>query len=877
MSGCPEEMGMADPREIRTRAELTRALRELFDQSPLSYDAMVAKLGHQVSKSTLHDMVTGKRFPQSETVRLFIKVCRRDDGQAWVDARNRVAAADVTLRRPRTPPARQVRAGEPVPRAAGSFQDREAAARLRDAVEQDGTVVLTQVLAGMGGVGKTQLAAAYARQAWSEGLGLLAWVNASSRDAIVAAYTDAALKLELAGADKEDPERSAREFLSWAEIVTDRWWLVVLDDVQRAGDLSGLWPPAAESAAAGQVLVTTRLREAALAGPDRRTVEVPVFTIAEARAYLQAKLGDKAPEEQADALASALGMLPLALAQATAYIDNLDITISRYLDLLAERLLRDVVPEPGNLTDDHQRIITATWELSISQADQARPAGLARPLLELASVLDPAGTPQQVLAGPPAFAYLSAALTPAAAGPAPTVDEEMVDEALRVLHRYSLIDHDRAARYREVRVHQLIQRATRENLTPRPGQETSPLAVLARAAADTLISVWPQTERDDLGRVLRDCTAALQQAAGQALWNPGDGGHPVLFRSADTLGETGQVAAARDAYTALYQAALRRLGPDHPDTLATRGQLAGWRARVGDTAGAVAVFEELLTDLLRVLGPEHPDTLTTRGNLAWLRGKAGDTAGEAAGAEELFRDRLRLLGPEHPDTLIARGNLARLRGEAGDAAGAAAAFDELLGDLLRVSGPDHPYTLIARGNLAHWWGEAGDAAAAAAATEELLTDQLRVLGPDHPDTLTTRNNLAHWRGEAGDAAGAAAAAEELLTDQLRVLGPNHPDILNTGNNLARWRGEAGDAAGAAAAFDELLGDLLRVVGPDHPNTLTTRNNLAHWRGEAGDAAGAAAAFDELLGDLLRVLGPDHPNTLATRNSLAHWRNQAGLG
>lgn len=42
---------------------------------------------------------------------------------------------------------------------------------------------------------------------------------------------------------------------------------MVLDDVQRPGDLAGLWPPAAESASGGQVLVTTRLREAALAGP----------------------------------------------------------------------------------------------------------------------------------------------------------------------------------------------------------------------------------------------------------------------------------------------------------------------------------------------------------------------------------------------------------------------------------------------------------------------------------------------------------------------------------------------------------------------------------------------------------------------------------
>ena len=35
-----------------------------------------------------------------------------------------------------------------------------------------------------------------------------------------------------------------------------------------------------------------------------------------------------------------------------------------------------------------------------------------------------------------------------------------------------------------------------------------------------------------------------------------------------------------------------------------------------DSAGAVVGFEALLTDFLRVLGPDHPDTLRTRNNLA---------------------------------------------------------------------------------------------------------------------------------------------------------------------------------------------------------------------------------------------------------------------
>jgi hypothetical protein len=319
------------------------------------------------------------------------------------------------------------------------------------------------------------------------------------------------------------------------------------------------------------------------------------------------------------------------------------------------------VPEPGHLTDDHQRVITAAWELSIGQADKARPAGLARPLLELASVLDPAGIPQQALSSQPALAYLASAAASTITGPVTEVDGAMVDEALRVLHRYSLIDHDRSSRYREVRVHQLVQRATRENLTSPGRQGPAPLAVVARAAADMLAAVWPEAERDEFGQVLRASTTALQQAAGPSLWSQDEGDPGVLFRSATSLGEAGQVTAARDAYSSLYRTALRHLGPDHPDTLVTRSNLARWRGEAGDPAGAATATEELLADYLRVLGPDHPDTLAARSNLAYWRGAAGDPAAAATATEELLADQLRVLGPDHPDTLTTRDNLARWR------------------------------------------------------------------------------------------------------------------------------------------------------------------------------------------------------------------------
>ncbi|MFD3622554.1 tetratricopeptide repeat protein [Streptomyces sp. NPDC058676] len=771
-----------------------------------------------------------------------------------------------------------------IPPRAHSFQHRAEADRLRAAVEGGGTAVLSQVLTGMGGVGKTQLAADYARAAWEEaGLDVLVWVTASARSPVVTGYAQASV--ELCRADPDDPEQAAKKFLGWLQPKASAKpcrWLIVLDDVADPDDLRGLWPPTSPY---GRTLVTTRRRDAALIGEGRRRIEVGLFTEGEAVAYLTTSLAAHCrvePVDQLTALASDLGYLPLALTQAAAYLIDSGLGVAAYCDLLADRATRLADTAPDRLPDEQAVAVAAAWSLSLDRADRLRPVGLARPMLQLAALLDANDIPQQVLTSEPALTHLAQHRTrtgPARArtrkwwpgkrqrSPAQAAREEAIG-ALRALHRLSLIDHTPTAAHPAVRVHQLIQRATRDALTPREFDQ------LARTAADALAAVWPEIERDtSLAQALRANTDALTGHAEDALYRPD--AHDVLYRNGNSLGASGQVTAARHHFHHLATTARHHLGSDHPDTLIARHKLAVWQGYAGDAAGAAAAFAELLDDQLRVHGPDHPDTLDARSDLAYWRGEAGDAAGAAAAFAELLDDRLRAQGPDHPSTLSTRHGLASWRGEAGDAAGAAAALAELLDDRLRAQGPDHPDILSTRHGLALWQGYAGDAAGAAAAFAELLDDRLRAQGPDHPDTLITRHNLAYWRGEAGDAAGAAAALAELLDDRLRALGPNHPDTLSTRHGLASWRGEAGDAAGAAAALAELLDDQLRVHGPDHPDILSTRHNLAYWRGEAGDAAGAAAAFAELLDDRLRTQGPDHPHILTTRNSLADWRSRAG--
>lgn len=58
------------------------------------------------------------------------------------------------------------------------------------------------------------------------------------------------------------------------------------------------------------------------------------------------------------------------------------------------------------------------------------------------------------------------------------------------------------------------------------------------------------------------------------------------------------------------------LGPDHPDTLSSRNNLAISYGRMGRHEEALALDQENLADSERVLEPDHPDTLASRNSLA---------------------------------------------------------------------------------------------------------------------------------------------------------------------------------------------------------------------------------------------------------------------
>ena len=105
------------------------------------------------------------------------------------------------------------------------------------------------------------------------------------------------------------------------------------------------------------------------------------------------------------------------------------------------------------------------------------------------------------------------------------------------------------------------------------------------------------------------------------------------------------------------------LGPDHPNTLASRNNLAGAYESAGRLTEAITLYEQVLTDRIRILGEDHPSTLTSRNNLAYAYESAGRLTEAIQLFEQTLHDCIRVLGEAHPFTATVRENLEAAKRE----------------------------------------------------------------------------------------------------------------------------------------------------------------------------------------------------------------------
>ena len=710
--------------------------------------------------------------------------------------------------------AQRFRVGEVPPLAEGYTERPDTARGIVDALVPGTTLALVPGSAfaegpsnWLGACGKTQIAVIIAESLWRAGaIDALIWISATNRASVLSGYVQAwaaAFGIEPTGT----AESIAARLVSWLG-VTGQTWLVVLDDLQDAADLDGLWP----EGPSGRVLVTGS--QSSLASGRRGTQVIPVgfYSVREALNCLTERLSvNPAQRQGAIDLIEALGREPLALAQAASVVANSTLACRDYRDYFARRR-----QQIGVAAGEVPSAAAVTWTLSLGQAESLLPGASVRLMLVLVALLDGHGIPGTVFSTPAAAAYLGGAVTPFS----PTVDPKPAWDALLAIERAGLISVNRAVSPPTILMSSVLQAAIRL-AAPANVQEPA-----ARAAASALLEAWPAEEPQPWAADrLRVNAASLQDSAPDVLW--ADGCHPVLLRAGRSLDDARLVGPAVEYWRDLSARCDTKLMPGHPDALVVAAQLAAAYLAAGYAGEAVHWYQRVLAERGRELAPGHPAIIAARVNLA----KALVLAGEPADAV----------------TVLVRA----------------------VSECEQFRGPGHPDTLSARDDLAAAYQAAGDVAAASRLLSRNLTDRERLQGPRDAETMATRDRLAAASLAEGKVKDAVSHYKRALSDREKVLGRGHPDTLATTANLAAAYQAAGRMPAAMQLSEQCCAESERVLGADHADTLARLASLAHLYYAVGRVGDAVTLLRDTAARCERVLPYGDPLIQAIQQSLAN--------
>ncbi|WP_182876986.1 tetratricopeptide repeat protein [Microbispora sp. H10670] len=634
---------------------------------------------------------------------------------------------------------------------AAVFVGRESALTLLDH-ELSGDrarVVIGQVIHGLGGVGKTELARQYA-VANRERYRLAWWINAESAERIQAGMTELAERLHPPTASALTGDQAADWARGWLQAHED--WLLVLDNVEDPAHVRDLLG----QLHTGHILVTTRRLVRWPGGVRPLPLEV-LDKVAATELIAAVGERDRPGDRPAiEAIAAELGHLPLALEQAGAYIRESRISPDGYLSLLTARPahMYAALPEGG----EAERTIARLWRVHLDTIGERDPYAVR--LLRVLACYAPDDIPRDILGDD---------------------DRPMVLDALRLLHSYSLVTLTEDT----VSVHRLVQAVVAGEDQTRPAPKGGSARDLALA---WLAGAWTASARlsPSDGRLRR---RVLSPHVENLVRHHSIGGEPrehdQIFREA-ARHERDEGNYRRARTFASHALAIDRatLGEEHPYTLGSRGNLAAVLTSLGWLEEAETESRAVLEAHRRVLGEEHPRTLKSRCILANVLRKLGRLEEAETESRAVLETQRRVLGEEHPDTLDSRSSLAIVLRRLGRLEEAEAEQRAELEISRRVLGEEHPDTLKSRGNLANMLCERGRLEEAEAESRAVLEAQRRVLGEEHPDTLASRGNLATVLCERGRLEEAEAENRAVLEAHRRVLGEEHPDTLITRGNLA---------------------------------------------------------------------------------------------
>ena len=634
-------------------------------------------------------------------------------------------------------------------------------------------------------------------------------------DASSHAQLEADLELSIRSAG---PEYSK---MTWKDAVIyldgkERGWLLFLDNADSLDlDLRPYLPRSTH----GTILITTRNRECIEYAPDGA---VAVSGLEETEAVnLLHTIADITPTSDAESveIVRELGMLPLAVTQAGAYIRKTR-RLDTYLDTFRRHRHQLLRKQPDRSTEYTSSTYTA-FDLSYDQLP-AQTQGLMRlfaflyhslvPVALFAKSAESGFTAYTVRSGcPPSEsdnASIASLMETFGGKWSEVAFQEVVDSASRA----SLINISTDGLYYSV--HPLVQTYIKDKL----GEEETQRS-MCNTAQLLLGAIRPLEEGNSwYWQLLPHVNSIPRPVQSENV------AHALAFRH-------------------LYES-------------------------LGDWKPCRELLESALLHLVATRGPRHEDSICLMDYLATTLRASGHFSEAEKTQREVLALRLDILGGRHLDTVQAMNNLAMTLRDRGQLEEAEKMQREVLALRLAILGGRHLDTVQAINNLASTLWERGQLDEAEKMQREVLALRLDILGGRHPDTIQTMNYLANTLWKRGRLDEAEKMQREVLTLRLAILGERHPDTVQAMHNLSATLHVRGQLDEAEKMQREVLALWLEILGGRHPDTITAMGNLASTLRGRGQLDEAEKMQREVLALRLAILGGRHPSTLMAMGHIA---------
>ncbi|MDZ7964720.1 MAG: tetratricopeptide repeat protein [Nostoc sp. DedSLP03] len=571
-------------------------------------------------------------------------------------------------------------------------------------------------VAGMGGVGKTELATQYAKQHLQNYQGGVCWLSAQGIDVGIQILRFAELKFKLIAPD--DWELADRLRYCWQNWEKGEVLLVFDDVTDYKKQVQPYLPPESPRF---KVLLTTRL------GFDRTLPQLPLGVLKPLAAMkLLKSLVDrerlKSEPWVAREICNFLGYLPLALELVGRYLDTMpDLSLERLLKRLEKKRLEHEAIAKANPLMRYEYGVAEAFALSWEQLDEnAQSLGCWLSLYALADI-------------PFSVEWIE-----------DDDEQELWEKAITELRKLHLIQWQSKGIYR---LHPLIRQFFQMKLDESSNADEVKTAFVAQMV-EIAKQIPQQPNRENIfnltpyiPHIAEVATHLSQYLSNEDLAWPFTG----LGRFYEGQGLYQQ---AEPWLQQCVKIAENRLGSEHPDVATSLNNLAALYQSTGCYSEAEPLYQQALSLRKRLLGEEHPDVATSLNNLAALY----KSTGRYSEAEPLYQQALslykHLLGEEHPDVAQSLNNLAALYESTGRYSEAELLYQQALSLDKHLLGEEHPDVATSLNNLAALYKSTGRYSEAEPLYQQALSICEQTLGVGHPDTMTVRGNYAIFLREA---------------------------------------------------------------------------------------------------------------------------------